>query len=217
MTQLEKAIAKSQEVFDLVKGQFGKWDNQVKGQIKKLEDWRNAQTISFSANQFYWGGTPNVTFPSVLKAENVESNRGSGYDPKTGIFTAPSDGSYLFAATVFVSTVTGLNKDGSKPDFAKQKKWHDDMHFNINRYDANKQIKGDGTGADKIGEIWIGEDGGLITDDTRKKWFRKSASATAIRYLKKGEKVAIEFQIWDEAEAGDQVMVSFNFSGTKLH
>ena len=218
MTATEKILAKADDIFNLLKGGL---IDEIRGKatatINSLNSWRNNLTVSFSANRFYWGPTPNVVFPSVLKADNVETNRGSAYDPNTGIFTAPSDGSYLFAATVFVSTLTGENADGSKPDLKTQTKWHEDMQININRYDASKQIKGNGTGADKIGEMWIGEDGGLIDGDKRKKWFRKSASAQAIHYLKKGEKVCLEFQVWNGADVGDKVMMSYNFSGTKLH
>lgn len=218
MTTSEKILAKADDIFNLLKsGLIDEIRAKATNTINSLNSWRNNLTVSFSANHFYWDVEPNVTFPSILKADNVETNRGSAYDPSTGIFTAPSDGSYMFAATVFVSTFTGKNADGSNPDFAKQAKWHEDMHININSYDANKTPKGDGTGADKIGEMWIGEDGGLIDGDKRKKWYRKSASATAIHYLKKGEKVCLEFQIWNKAEVGDKVMMSYNFSGTKLH
>jgi hypothetical protein len=216
MTALERAMEKADEVFDLVSGKFKTWDSQVKAQIKKLEDWRTDQVVSYSANQFKWSSVPNVIFPSTLKADNVESNRGSGYDPATGIFTVPSNGSYLFSASLAVSTLTGLNKDGSKANF-NDRKWHEDMHINLNRYDIGKRIDGTGTGADKIGEIWIGQDGGLITDNTTQKWFRKNGSTTAIHYLKKGEKISVDFVVWNEAVAGDKVHMSFNFCGTKLH
>lgn len=35
------AIAKVDELVTLVKGQFTKWDNQVKGKVAELENWRN--------------------------------------------------------------------------------------------------------------------------------------------------------------------------------
>ncbi len=180
---------------------------------RRLDDLK----VSFSANHFCWSNTDLQTFPSVLKADHIESNRGDAYDPQTGIFTAPSEGSYLFATTVFVNSLSGENADGSKPDFVNETKWIEDMHININRYDKDAAIRGDGTGADKIGECWIGEVGRLVDGNKRAKWMRKSASATAIHYLKKGEKVCLEWVVWNNANKGDKVMMSFNFSGTKIH
>lgn len=40
-TQVAELGNKINGIFDLVKGQFNKWDGQVKAQIKKLEDWKN--------------------------------------------------------------------------------------------------------------------------------------------------------------------------------
>nr|XP_022301235.1 complement C1q-like protein 3 [Crassostrea virginica] len=45
---------------------------------------------------------PNTT----IKFENVQLNKGNGYDPNTGIFTAPEDGVYSFAWS-FLSKVGG--------------------------------------------------------------------------------------------------------------
>lgn len=48
-----------------------------------------------------------------MKFENVQLNKGNGYDPKTGVFTAPEDGVYSFAwsilskigSTVYIAAV----------------------------------------------------------------------------------------------------------------
>lgn len=55
----------------------------------------------------------NVPVNSTIKFENVQLNKGNGYDPKTGIFTAPEDGVYSFAwsflsqagGTVYIAAV----------------------------------------------------------------------------------------------------------------
>jgi len=191
-------------------------EEEINSKMEEFVAWKNSQNINFSANEFYWGATPNVTFPSVLKAKTKELNVGGAYDSETGVFTAPIDGTYMFCATVFVSTFSGANADGSKANY-NDKKWHEDILVNLNHYLAKEQIFGTGKGANKLGEMWIGEDGGLIDGDKRKKWHRKSASTQAIKYLKRGEKVCLEFQIWNEANTGDKVSMSYNFSGTKIN
>ena len=39
----------------------------------------------------------NIPKNTVLKFDDVKLNEGKGYDPKTGIFTVPTDGVYSFA------------------------------------------------------------------------------------------------------------------------
>ena len=39
--QIADSIAEGKKVYDLVVGKFGEWDNSVKNQIKKLEDWKS--------------------------------------------------------------------------------------------------------------------------------------------------------------------------------
>lgn len=39
-----------------------------------------------------------------MKFENVQINKGNGYDPKTGVFTAPEDGVYSFAWSILTKT-----------------------------------------------------------------------------------------------------------------
>ncbi|XP_061186955.1 complement C1q-like protein 2 [Saccostrea echinata] len=45
----------------------------------------------------------NVPVNTIIKYEDVLLNKGKGYDPKTGIFTAPEDGVYFFEWT-FITT-----------------------------------------------------------------------------------------------------------------
>ncbi|XP_061186963.1 uncharacterized protein LOC133195106 [Saccostrea echinata] len=45
----------------------------------------------------------NVPVNTIIKFEDVLLNNGNGYDPKTGVFTAPEDGVYFFQWT-FIST-----------------------------------------------------------------------------------------------------------------
>ena len=55
----------------------------------------------------------NIPVNTALKFDDVKLNEGKGYDPKTGIFTAPTDGVYSFAwsflsingGTVYVTAV----------------------------------------------------------------------------------------------------------------
>lgn len=46
----------------------------------------------------------NVPVNSTIKFENVQLNKGNGYDPKTGIFTAPEDGGVLIRLVIPVSS-----------------------------------------------------------------------------------------------------------------
>lgn len=39
----------------------------------------------------------NVPVNTIIKFEKVHLNKGNGYDPATGVFTAPEDGVYSFA------------------------------------------------------------------------------------------------------------------------
>jgi len=54
-TQIAGAVTEARKVFDLVAGQFGKWDGQVKAQIEKLEEFKNNFTgkyrLDFNVSQ----------------------------------------------------------------------------------------------------------------------------------------------------------------------
>jgi hypothetical protein len=45
----------------------------------------------------------NVPVNTILKYQDVLLNKGNGYDPNTGIFTAPTDGVYSFEWTFITS------------------------------------------------------------------------------------------------------------------
>lgn len=55
----------------------------------------------------------NLFVKTTIKFDYVQLNKGNGYDPKTGIFTAPEDGVYSFAwsflsqsgSIVYIATV----------------------------------------------------------------------------------------------------------------
>lgn len=49
----------------------------------------------------------NVPVNTIMKFEKVHLNKGNGYDPATGVFTAPEDGVYSFAWSFLTS------KDGT--------------------------------------------------------------------------------------------------------
>ncbi|XP_022300645.2 uncharacterized protein LOC111108853 [Crassostrea virginica] len=55
----------------------------------------NRNVIAFQANLKH--NLQNLPINTALKFDNVRLNKGGGYDPNTGIFTAPEDGVYSFA------------------------------------------------------------------------------------------------------------------------
>jgi hypothetical protein len=187
---------------------------ETKVDISELQEWREKMRIIFSANHFVWNGVQEVKLHTILKADRVEVNEGSAYDSNTGIFTAPIDGFYNFSSKVFVNTLV-KNEDGSSIDYTDMK-WHEDMIFAINRYDQDVTPDGSGAGADKIGEMWLGQVGSVGPDNLQAKWRRDQASDSVNHYLKAGEKVCVEFLVWNNATDSDGVMVSFSFSGHRI-
>lgn len=67
----------------------------------------------------------NVTPNTTITFESVHLNKGDGYDPATGIFTAPEDGVYSFAWSF-------LSKKGGTVYFAAVVKNADRVHTCIN-------------------------------------------------------------------------------------
>ncbi|XP_062580860.1 complement C1q-like protein 3, partial [Saccostrea cucullata] len=53
-----------------------------------------AEAIAFHAD--FKRHLRNVPVNTIIKFDNVQLNKGKGYDPKTGVFTAPEDGLYSF-------------------------------------------------------------------------------------------------------------------------
>ena len=50
-----------------------------------------------SIRQTHMGSLQNVLF------NNVETNKGNGYDPSIGVFLAPETGTYVFSTTIVIS------------------------------------------------------------------------------------------------------------------
>jgi hypothetical protein len=207
-TQTEQIAELIQEASKLNET-FHEKEEVINKKLIEFQEWKNSMTIVFSANHFVWNSKQETKLHTILKADNVEVNAGNGYDPATGIFTAPTAGYYNFSAKVFVSTML------SDVDYT-EKKWHEDMIFNINRYNADKNPDGSGTNADKIGELWIGQVGSIGADTLQSNWNRNQASDSVNHYLQAGEKVCIEFVIWNEATEDDGVMASYTFSGHRI-
>lgn len=73
----------------------------------------------------------NVPLYTIIKFEKVHLNKGNGYDPSTGVFTAPEDGVYSFAwsfitskgGTVYISAVVD-NKVQANTCIYKQQSNH---------------------------------------------------------------------------------------------
>lgn len=67
--------------------------------------------IAFHAN--LKSNLNNLSLNTTIKFENVQFNKGNGYDPATGMFTAPEDGVYSFTwsfltkkgGTVYIAAV----------------------------------------------------------------------------------------------------------------
>ena len=60
-------------------------------------------------------GQPTLSgIKTILKFDNVILNRRGGYDPKTGIFTAPRTGLYQIYVTIMSNGGKGLNLHISK-------------------------------------------------------------------------------------------------------
>jgi len=65
-TQIAGAVIEARKVFDLVTGQFSKWDEQVKAQMKNLEDWKKGviDTVAKGHRQVITvGGDKDIYYP----------------------------------------------------------------------------------------------------------------------------------------------------------
>merc|ERR1712170_146584 len=63
--------------------------------LAKMEKSKSATRFSASLSSNVKGNTNQIKF------DTVSMNVGGGYDPNTGIFTAPNDGTYYFSAQVY--------------------------------------------------------------------------------------------------------------------
>jgi len=174
-----------------------------------LERKFNNSKVSFAVKKIDSDKKNLLTFPSIIKMDNVTINDANTYDPTTGVFTAPSDGIYKFDVSLMVGTVYGKNADGSKADLSNAK-WHDDMLFYIKKFNSDQAVTlEDG---EIIGKVWIGQSG-----ENDVKWFRKAASSNVIVKLKEADKICIQFSYWDGGEEGDQIGFNIQFTGFKLY
>lgn len=174
------------------------------GEIYKIPK----QPITFSANEFVWSNNTNVTYPSILSPSNVEINTWGGYDKNSGIFTAPKSGIYLFSASIARNTIVAKDEKGKNLQSNSSVR-KEDMLFNFMKYSTSQTPSPDRSTGHRFGEIWIGQ----VNTKVNQTWQRGSGATNVITHLNKGEKVTLEFGIWDGAKNGYTTELSYSLSG----
>lgn len=166
--------------------------------------------VSFDATNEYFS---YITFPSIIKESVVNINDGNGFNPDSGVFRAPSSGTYVINLNVLADTFYGKNADGSSANL-NDSKWREDKHIYIKKFLANEDVTLDG--GNIIGKVWIGQNGSDSSGDVTL-GHRKAASRSVIVKLNEGDKISIQFLKWDNASEGDKIKAIVHFSGYKLY
>ena len=175
-----------------------------------LDNKINSNSVSFSATNEYFS---YITFPSTIVESSVNINESNSFNPESGVFTAPSNGVYLFNLDILIDTFYGKNADGSNADL-NDSKWREDKHIYIKKFNTNESVTLNG--GTILGKVWIGMEG-KDSNGNVVLGHRKAGSRSVIVKLEEGEKVCVQFLKWDNSEEGDKIKAIIHFSGFKLH
>ena len=105
-TQLAGAVAEARKVFDLVTGQFGKWDGQVKAQINLLEQHKAIKNTSLTGGS-NWNRFLKINHRSTYKVSVFTT--GGSFSPGVAVFYI-STGYTMTGVGFDINNVTTVHK-----------------------------------------------------------------------------------------------------------
>jgi hypothetical protein len=134
-TQISGAVTEARKVFDLVTGQFSKWDERVKAQIKNLEDWKK------SANNTYAGKNYENIFIGTKSLNITKDENGNYKNSADGAkFEAEKD---TFYPVVFrdvswyqTKTILNVNRSSVHQDNNIYGNWYGSLHLEVHYHNS---------------------------------------------------------------------------------